>query len=148
MTLVGVNARNLERIGFTILALAVVSAIGQGIRFLFRLALRDRTDIRARFVSQQIVQILTGILLVIALVSILDLDPRVFLRLTDNWVELAVRFVAATHGVRALKDRMSREIIDALDAAKIGVASGTYAVVQMPTLRVKLEGPADASAAD
>ncbi len=74
-----------------------------------------------------------------------DLEPRVYLRLTDNWVELALRFVCGTHGIRELKNRMSREILDLLDAAKIGVASGTYAVVAMPTLQVKLEGSAGAS---
>ncbi len=305
--LVGVNLHNLERLGFTIIALGVVWVVGWALRALFRLALRGRTDLHARFISQQIVQILTGILLVVALVSIwftnpsqlanaaafvgaglaialqrvvtaiagylvilrgglfdvgdritlggvrgdvvhlgwirttvmemgqppsvqsatpamwvegrqytgrivtitndkvfdepvynytrefpymwdelhlpityqtdrgraeqilleaarrhatrpdaltqedvaelkrryfvedLDLEPRVFLRLTDNWIELAVRFVCPTKGVRALKDRMSREIIDALDAASIGVASGTYAIVEVPRLDVRLE---------
>ncbi len=305
--LVGVNLHNLERLGFTVVALGVVWAIGQVLRFFFRLGLRERTDVHARFVSQQIVQILTGILLLVAVASIwftnptqlgqaaafigaglaialqrvitaiagyfvilrgglfdvgdritlggvrgdvvslgwlrttvmemgqppevqsaspamwvegrqytgrivtitndkvfdkpvynytrefpylwdemhlpityqadrkraeqilldaarrhavrreqlsgedvqelkrryfledLDLQPHVFVRLTDNWLELALRFLAPTHGVRALKDRMSREIIDALDAAGIGVASGTYAVVEMPRLKVEVE---------
>ncbi len=68
-----------------------------------------------------------------------DLEPQVYLRLTDNWMELAVRFVCPTHGVRALKSRMSHDILDRLQAAGIGVASGTYAVVAMPPLRVRLE---------
>ncbi|HEX6064463.1 MAG TPA: mechanosensitive ion channel domain-containing protein, partial [Longimicrobiales bacterium] len=29
-----------------------------------------------------------------------DLQPRVYYRLTDNWLELAVRFVTPTHGIR------------------------------------------------
>ena len=36
-----------------------------------------------------------------------------------------------------IKDRMSRAILDALDEAKIGIASGTYAIVEVPTLNVK-----------
>ena len=70
-----------------------------------------------------------------------EIDPQVFWRLTDNWVELTVRFVVHTHGVRRLKDRMSRDIINALDAAGIGVASGTYEIVGLPPVRVQLDGP-------
>lgn len=68
-----------------------------------------------------------------------QLGPRVYYRLTDNWVELTVRFIARTHGIRDLKDAMSREIIDALDEAKIGIASSTYDVVGMPPIRVRLD---------
>ncbi|HSU69549.1 MAG TPA: mechanosensitive ion channel domain-containing protein [Tepidisphaeraceae bacterium] len=68
-----------------------------------------------------------------------DVEPKVYYRLTDNWVELTVRFICRTHGIRALKDKMSREIIDALDAAKIGIASSTYDVVGMPPIRVQFE---------
>ena len=75
-----------------------------------------------------------------------DLEPQVYLRLTDNWVELALRFLAKTHGVRDLKNRMSREIIDALDAAHIGIASGTYEVVGMPPLHIQLAPPPAAQA--
>jgi hypothetical protein len=50
-----------------------------------------------------------------------------------------VRFIASTHGIRRLKDAMSRDIIRALDEAKIGIASSTYDVVGMPPLRVRLE---------
>lgn len=68
-----------------------------------------------------------------------DIAPKVFLRITDNWVELAVRFLCGTHHVRDLKDKISRQILDELDAAKIGIASGTYEVVGFPPIR--LEGP-------
>ncbi|HXT15214.1 MAG TPA: mechanosensitive ion channel domain-containing protein [Gemmatimonadaceae bacterium] len=66
-----------------------------------------------------------------------SVEPRVFLRLTDNWQELSLRFVAYPRGVRVLKDAMSREILAAMQQAGIGVASGTYAIVQMPTLNVR-----------
>lgn len=68
-----------------------------------------------------------------------DIGPRVFLRITDNWVELSVRFLCGTHDVRGLKDRISREILSGLDAAGIGIASSTYDIVGMPPIR--LEGP-------
>jgi len=67
-----------------------------------------------------------------------DLEPRVYYRLTDNWVEMTVRFIARDSGVRALKDAMSRDILEAFDKAGIGIASGTYEVVGMPPLKVEL----------
>lgn len=70
-----------------------------------------------------------------------DLDPRAFIRLTDNWVEITVRFIVRDHGIRDLKDKISREILDGLTESKIGIASGTYQIVGMPPISVKLESP-------
>ena len=67
-----------------------------------------------------------------------DLKPKTYWRLTDNWVEITVRFLTKTHDVRALKDRMSRYILTEFDKAGIGIASGTYEVVGMPPLQVNL----------
>jgi small-conductance mechanosensitive channel len=64
-----------------------------------------------------------------------DMKPKVFVRLTDNWVELAVRFIAEDHGVRDLKDVMSRDILERLDAMKIGIASTTFEIVGLPPVR-------------
>lgn len=66
-----------------------------------------------------------------------DIAPRVFLRITDNWVELAVRFLCSTHNIRGLKDAISREILSGLEAAKIGIASGTYEIVGVPPIRIE-----------
>jgi hypothetical protein len=65
-----------------------------------------------------------------------DLEPRVFYRLTDNWLELTVRFVVREHGIRDVKDLISREILDGLDAAGVSIASTTIDIVGMPRLRV------------
>jgi hypothetical protein len=65
-----------------------------------------------------------------------ETKPRVYVRLTDNWVELTVRFLCPDHDVRAIKDRMSREIIAALDRAQISIASGTYEIVGLPPIRI------------
>jgi hypothetical protein len=65
------------------------------------------------------------------------MDPKVYLRMTDNWVELTVRFLAEDHGVRDLKDAMTRDILAAMDAAGIGVASATFEGVGLPSLRVE-----------
>ena len=67
----------------------------------------------------------------------IDLEPRVFFRITDNWLELTVRFVLHTHQIRAAKDAMSRYIIAEFDKAGIGIASSTYDIVGFPPIQVR-----------
>ena len=71
-----------------------------------------------------------------------DLHPRVYWRMTDNWLELALRFLTRDSGVREMKDEMTREILAGFDSAGLEIASGTYEIVGMPPLQVKL-APAD-----
>jgi small-conductance mechanosensitive channel len=66
-----------------------------------------------------------------------EMRPKVYYRLTDNWLELTVRFIAKDHGIRGLKDAMSRDILKALDEAGIGMASATFEIVGLPPLRVQ-----------
>jgi small-conductance mechanosensitive channel len=66
-----------------------------------------------------------------------EIRPRAFYRLTDNWIELSVRFLCGTHDVRGLKDRISREMLAALEAAGIGIASSTYDIVGFPPIRIE-----------
>ena len=61
--------------------------------------------------------------------------------MTDNWVEMSLRFIAHDSGIRALKDKMSRDILDAFENAGIEIASGTYEVVGMPPIEVRLTEP-------
>ena len=71
------------------------------------------------------------------------------MRITDNWVELAVRFLCGTHDIRGLKDRISREILSGLETANIGIASGTYEIVGIPPVRIEgLRETSKHSAAD
>lgn len=70
-----------------------------------------------------------------------ELKPKVFYRLTDNWLELSVRFVVEDHGIREMKDRISRDIIDGFDKAGIDIASATYDVVGMPPLKIQMLTP-------
>lgn len=71
-----------------------------------------------------------------------EIAPRVYLRITDNWVELSVRFLCRTHDIRGLKDRISRDILAGLEAAGIGIASGTYEIVGIPPVRIEPPLPA------
>lgn len=68
-----------------------------------------------------------------------DIRPRVYYRLTDNWLELTVRFIAKDHGIREQKDAMSREILQAMNEAGIGIASATLEIVGLPPLQIKDE---------
>jgi len=66
-----------------------------------------------------------------------DLNPSVYFRLTDNWLELTVRFVARAHGVRGVKDKMSRFILKEIEKAGIGIASATYEIVGLPPIHIE-----------
>jgi small-conductance mechanosensitive channel len=66
-----------------------------------------------------------------------DIDPQTFWRITDNWLEITVRFLGPDHGLRRIKDEMSRDILDELDKAKIGIASGSYAIVEVPPIKIE-----------
>lgn len=69
-------------------------------------------------------------------VKTLDLNPKVYYRLTENWLELTVRFVAREYGIRELKDSMSRQILSAFDAAGIRIASATFDIIGLPSIRI------------
>ena len=66
-----------------------------------------------------------------------DIPPKVFLRITDNWIELAVRFLCPTHDVRELKNKISRDILAGFEQAGIEVASSTYDIVGLPPIRIE-----------
>ena len=67
----------------------------------------------------------------------INLIPKVFYRITDNWLELTVRFIVHTHLIRNAKDAMSRYIITEMDAAGIGIASATYDIVGFPPIQMR-----------
>ena len=77
-----------------------------------------------------------------------ELEPQIYWRLTDNWLEMTVRFLVPDSGIRSIKSAMTRDILTALDDAKIGIASGTYEVVGLPPVKVQLvDGTAKAQVA-
>ncbi len=63
-----------------------------------------------------------------------------YFRLTDNWLEMTARFLVRAHGVRDVKNRMAREVLRNLDAARIGLASATFEIVGLPKVDVSVEG--------
>ena len=67
----------------------------------------------------------------------IDLEPSVYYRITDNWLELSVRFIVPTHRIRSAKDAMSRTILTELRKANIGIASATYDIVGLPPIEIR-----------
>jgi small-conductance mechanosensitive channel len=55
-------------------------------------------------------------------IDIGEIDPQVFWRITEDWLELTVRFLGPDHGIREIKDKMSRDILDGFE--KQGIAIG------------------------
>ena len=54
-----------------------------------------------------------------------EVAPRVFVRATDNWMELSARFVVPVRKARTAKDEITRRIRERLDEAGIEIASET-----------------------
>src|SRR5690348_12135455 len=52
-----------------------------------------------------------------------DIAPRVFWRITEDWMELTVRFLGPDHGIRRIKDQMTRQIIAGFEKANILIAA-------------------------
>jgi small-conductance mechanosensitive channel len=52
-----------------------------------------------------------------------EIDPAVFWRITEDWLELTVRFLGPDHGIRHIKDKMSRDIIAGFERQGIGVGA-------------------------
>jgi small-conductance mechanosensitive channel len=73
-------------------------------------------------------------------VDIGKLAPSVFYRITDNWLELTLRFLVSDRSSREVKDIVSRQIMARFDEAKIGIASTTIDIVGFPTVRVGQTG--------
>jgi len=75
-----------------------------------------------------------------------DIEPAVFYRLTDNWLELSVRFAVLPHGVRKVKSDMSRDILERFEQAGLEIASSTYDIVGLPKVEVEVSEPPAARA--
>jgi small-conductance mechanosensitive channel len=52
-----------------------------------------------------------------------DIAPRVYWRITEDWMELTLRFLGPDHGIRGIKDRITRDVIAEFDKANILIAA-------------------------
>ena len=67
----------------------------------------------------------------------IDTAPQLFYRITDNWIELSLRFISHEPGVRRLKDAMFRDILLRFGEAKVAIASTSTEVSFTSPLRVE-----------
>ena len=70
-------------------------------------------------------------------VSVEEFEPEVYYRLTDNWLELTVRFIVGEHHIRKVKSNISRDMIQHFDEVGIGIASSTYDIVGLPPIQIQ-----------
>lgn len=70
-----------------------------------------------------------------------DLTPKVYYRITNNWLELTVRFVVRERAIRDLKDAVSRDLLKAFDKAGIEIATTRYNVIGFPPLHLENSKP-------
>ena len=66
-------------------------------------------------------------------IKITALDPRVFVKLTDNWIELSLIYPVDTDSRRTFRSEISQRVLADFAAARIVIASQTVAIVQLPS---------------
>ena len=66
-----------------------------------------------------------------------EVEPRVFVRLTDNWIELAARFVLPTRSARQIKSAISESVLKGFSQENVTIASTTSEIVGFPPVRVE-----------
>jgi small-conductance mechanosensitive channel len=69
-----------------------------------------------------------------------DLEPQTFLRLTDNWVELSIRFLVRAWGIRSVKDGVTRVVLARYREEGISIASASFEVARLPEVAVRAAG--------
>ncbi len=74
-----------------------------------------------------------------------SLEPQIFLVANDNWLQYSIRYLVDYKMRRRTKSELCEAIVAAFEEHpdKVGIASGTYDIVGLPTLKVDLISNAD-----
>jgi small-conductance mechanosensitive channel len=64
-----------------------------------------------------------------------SLVPELYVVMTDNWVELTLRYIVEPRQRRAVKAELHRKLLERFQAQGITIASATMEVVGFPTVR-------------
>lgn len=69
-------------------------------------------------------------------------EPLVTMIANDNWVELTLRYVVGYQARRITKDRLFSRVLRAVETSdgRVAMASMTVQLVEMPPMRIALEG--------
>jgi len=68
----------------------------------------------------------------------IEIEPRVYMTINDNYTELALRFISREPGVRLMKDALFRDILDGFHKANIDIASTSTAIAVQSPVEVKV----------
>jgi len=63
-----------------------------------------------------------------------SLEPHSYVRLTENWIELSLRFLTREHGSREIKDKISRDVLREFENSGISVATPALTIVGIPPI--------------
>jgi small-conductance mechanosensitive channel len=66
-------------------------------------------------------------------------EPIAYMKMTDNWVEVAVRYIVSPRERRSTKSKMSHIISGEFERRGIRVASQTVEIVGLPEVRMRAE---------
>jgi small-conductance mechanosensitive channel len=70
-----------------------------------------------------------------------DVEPALFVKITDNWIELTLRYVVDPKQRRLVSAALHREILERFEAEPdITVASATFEIVAFPPLKGSAPG--------
>jgi small-conductance mechanosensitive channel len=65
-------------------------------------------------------------------------EPGVYMKVTDNWIQLSLRYMTPARKRRTLHNHLSNILLEKIEKSKkIKVASSTYEIVGMPEIRMK-----------
>jgi len=66
-----------------------------------------------------------------------EVQARIYLALTSNYLEMHVRFICLTRERRETRSRLSRLILEKMESEGISVGSTTVEIIKFPDLRVQ-----------
>jgi len=69
-----------------------------------------------------------------------QVEPTLYLTITDNWIEMSLRYVVRARERRTVKAQLHRELLQHFEREEsIQVASATFEIVGLPALRGELK---------
>lgn len=69
-----------------------------------------------------------------------QVEPTLYLAMTDNWIEMTLRYVVRARARRNVRAQLHRELLQHFEAEDtIHVASATFEIVGLPTLRGEID---------
>ena len=72
------------------------------------------------------------------LITTSDVESRIYTQITDNWIDMRLRYVVDPHQRRKVKHLLSEKILEAFLAEKdIKIASATFEISGFPSIRIE-----------